>query len=219
MTRDFSRRAFLGGALGAPHVLAANPRDVRIVTVETDEEHYLYRTPIKFGGAVVDRVTLLNVRCTVEGRDGKTARGFGSMPLGNVWSFPSKTLKYDQTLYAMQTLAGRIRQITATCGEFGHPVELNHLLEPEWLKAATEVSAELKLAEPIPKLAALVAASPIDAALHDAYGKFHGRSAYHCYTREFLRDDLSRYLGPSSKASTSSDTCWRTRSRACRSIT
>lgn len=195
MTHNLSRRTFLASAFAAPSVLAANPRDMRIVVVETDEEHYLYRTPIKFGGAVVDRVTLLNVRCTVEDRSGRRVRGFGSMPLGNVWSFPSKTLKYDQTLFAMQTLAGRVRQVTSNCREYGHPVELNHLLEPAWLKAAAEVSAELKLAEPIPKLCALVTASPFDAALNDAYGKLHGRSAYRCYTREFLKEDLSRYLG------------------------
>jgi L-alanine-DL-glutamate epimerase-like enolase superfamily enzyme len=195
MTRNLSRRSFLGAAFAAPAVLAANPRDMRVVVVETDEENYLYRTPIKFGGAVVDRVTLLNVRCTVEDRNGRRVRGFGSMPLGNVWSFPSKTLKYGQTLHAMQTLAGRLRQVTSSCREFGHPVELNHLLEPAWLKAAAEVSTELKLAEPIPKLCALVTASPFDAALNDAYGKLHGCSAYRCYTREYLKDDLSRYLG------------------------
>ena len=33
------------------------------------------------------------------------ARGFGSMPLGNVWSFPSKTLAYETTLDAMKNLA------------------------------------------------------------------------------------------------------------------
>ncbi|MBI5282236.1 MAG: hypothetical protein HY858_11190 [Candidatus Solibacter usitatus] len=163
-----------------------NPRDIRIDGVSMSEESYLYRTPIKFGGTVVDRVTLLNVEVTVRDRGGKTARGFGSMPLGNVWSFPSKTLSYDQTLAAMQELAKKLRPITADCREFGHPVELNHLLEPEWLKAAGGAA---------PKLCALVTASPFDAAIHDAYGKLHGRSTYHCYTREFLREDLGRYLG------------------------
>ncbi|MBI5085285.1 MAG: hypothetical protein HZB13_11890 [Acidobacteria bacterium] len=150
------------------------------------EESYLYRTPIKFGGTVVDRVTLLNVEVAVRDRAGRTARGFGSMPLGNVWSFPSKTLSYDQTLAAMQELAKKLRTITAECREFGHPVELNFLMEPEWLKAAGGA---------VPKLCALVTGSPFDAAIHDAYGKLHGHSVYRCYTREFLREDLGRYLG------------------------
>lgn len=183
-----SRRTFLA----APYVLLPNPLDMRIDGVETSEENFTYRTPIKFGGSVVDRVTLLNVRIRARNRSGREATGFGSMPLGNIWSWPSRKLGYDSTLAAMQHLATRLRRITAACQEYGHPVEINHLLEPAWLKAAAEVRSP----EPAPKLAVLVTASPFDAALHDAYGKLCGASVYHCYTRRHLREDLSRYLGP-----------------------
>jgi L-alanine-DL-glutamate epimerase-like enolase superfamily enzyme len=167
----------------------ANPRDIRIDSVSIDEESYTYRTPIKFGGTVVDRVTLLNVKLQASGRDGRRVEGFGSMPLGNVWSYPSKTLTYDQTLKQMQDLAQEFRRIMADCREYGHPVELNHLIEPQWLKASKTV----------PKLAALVVGSPFDAALHDAYGKLHKVSTYHTYTREYLTEGLDRYLGPEFK--------------------
>ena len=196
-----SRRSFLFAAAAAPlacsapNVSRANPNDIRIDSVEMAEEFFLYRTPIKFGGSVVDRVTLLNVKVRVSNRAGATAAGFGSMPLGNVWSFPSKTLKYDDTLRAMQALAKQVLSITASYRDYGHPVEINHHLEPAWLKAAADVSAAIKLAEPIPKLCALVTASPFDAALNDAYGKLHNRPIYRCYGEEFLRDDLGRYLG------------------------
>jgi len=195
MNKTLSRRSFVGALLAAPAVAKQNPLDVRIEEVTTSEESYLYRTPIKFGGTVVDRVTLLNVKVRVRNRGGKTAEGFGSMPLGNVWSYPSKTMKYEQTLGAMQSLAVKLRKITADCRDYGHPVELNHLIEPAWLKAAAEVDAELKLAEGVPKLAVLVTGSPFDAAVHDAYGKLYGKSVYHCYTREYLWEDLGRYLG------------------------
>jgi hypothetical protein len=66
--------------------------DIRIDDVSFSYEDFHYRTPIKFGGTVVDRVTLLNVQVVVRTRAGKEARGFGSMPLGNVWSFPSRQL-------------------------------------------------------------------------------------------------------------------------------
>ncbi len=190
-----TRRGFLASLAAAPQLLAQNPRDVRIVDVVTSREDYTYRAPLKFGGAIVDRVTLLNVNVTIADRAGRTAKGFGSMPMGNIWAFPSKTMNYSQTLAAMQTLAAKLRTITASCTEFGHPVELNHILEPAWLRAGDDTTRELKLAEPIPKLCTLVTASPFDAALHDAYGKLNKRSAYHCYGREFLREDLSRYLG------------------------
>lgn len=192
---QLNRRSFLGALAFAPQVMRTNPLDMRVEGVEIEEESYVYRTPIKFGGTVLDRVTLLNVKVRARNRDGKQVTGFGSMPLGNVWSYPSKTLKYEQTLGAMQALARKVRVITADFHDYGHPVELNHHLEPLWLKAAAEVNAEMKLAEPMPKLAALVTASPFDAAMHDAYGKLCGASVYHCYTREHLREDLGRYLG------------------------
>ncbi len=183
-----NRRAFLGSLLAAPQIAKTNPRDVRIDSVSMEEESYTYRTPIKFGGTVVDRVTLLNVKVRVSGRDGRSVEGFGSMPLGNVWSYPSKTLTYDQTLKAMQDLSKEIRRIMADCKDYGHPVELNHLLEPQWLKAATSV----------PKLCALVVASPFDAACTTPTASFTV-STYHTYTREYLAEGLDRYLGPDFK--------------------
>lgn len=204
-TTRLSRRSFLFSAAaaavacGAPNISRTNPNDVRIESVDIEEEFYLYRTPIKFGGAEVDRVTLLNVRMRIRNRGGQTAEGFGSMPLGNVWSFPSRVMKYEETLAAMQALAKRLQKITAAYTGFGHPVEINHQLEPAWLAAADEVSQQMKLAEPIPKLCTLTTGSPFDAALHDAYGKLYKRNTYYTYTREFLKEDLGRYLGPDYK--------------------
>ncbi|MBM3890174.1 MAG: hypothetical protein FJ388_13755, partial [Verrucomicrobia bacterium] len=76
----------------------AKPTDLRIVAVRTSYEDYAYRTPIKFGGMVVVKVTLLNVECDAVTRAGRATRGFGSMPLSNTWAFPSRVLNYDQTL-------------------------------------------------------------------------------------------------------------------------
>ncbi len=75
-------------------------------------EDYPYRTPYEFGGRSVDRVTLLNVHCTVETVNGRVAEGFGSMTMGNEWAFPSKTLPYETTLDAMKRLAARIARAT-----------------------------------------------------------------------------------------------------------
>ena len=129
-----------------PFVLRAVTRDkdIAVADIAFGYQDYLYRTPIKFGGTVVDRVTLLNVDCVVRTRPGKTAKGFGSMPLGNVWSFPSKTMPYDQTLGAMKELSGADRRDhDDRARESGHPIDLNTLLEPKYLEAAAEVSTEL----------------------------------------------------------------------------
>jgi L-alanine-DL-glutamate epimerase-like enolase superfamily enzyme len=172
------------------------PTDIHIASVQHQYEDYLYRTPIKFGGTTLDRVTLVNVECTVRTGAGKTARGFGSMPLGNVWSFPSRVLGYDATLAAMKTLVERIVRIVGDCTEAGHPIDLAVALEPEHHKAAADVTRDLRLPEPIPPLCTLVAASAFDGAVHDACGKVHGLNCYHTYGPDFLSHDLGHYLGP-----------------------
>jgi L-alanine-DL-glutamate epimerase-like enolase superfamily enzyme len=169
---------------------------IRVEDVRLAYEEYRYRSPIKFGGVALDRVTLLNVHCRVRTLAGKSAAGFGSMPLGNVWAFPSKSLPYDKTLATMKMVAERIATLVAKCREYGHPIDLAHLLEPEFHKAALQVGDQLRLDEPIPPLATVVSASPFDAALHDAFGKVHGLNCYDTYGRDFLPHDLSHYLGP-----------------------
>ena len=201
MQKPISRRALLGGAATVPFMsfAATKATDIRIDEVTYSFEDYKYRTPLKFGGTEVDRVTLLNVNASVRNSAGKVVKGFGSMPLGNVWSFPSKTMPYDTTLNAMKVLAARMAKITNGYKEFGHPVDINWDIEPVYLKAAEEVSRELKLDQPIPKLCTLVTGSPFDAAIHDAFGKLHNRSAYQTYGPDLMSHDLSKYIGPEFK--------------------
>jgi len=195
--RAFLRSAALAPVLGAAR--AATRTQIRIVEVRFSYQDFRYRTPYRFGAQTVDRVTLLNVDCTVRAKDGRTVRGFGSMTMGNAWSFPSKTMSYDTTLGAMKALAGRISNVTNAYREAGHPVDINGALEPEYLKAAGNVSRELHLSEPIPKLCTLVTASPFDAAIHDAYGKLLGVSCYRTYGPDAMPYDLQHYLGASYK--------------------
>ncbi len=203
-----TRRGFLSGLVAAPvagtavrAVGTTAPRmtDIRILDVRHGYQDWRYRAPYKFGGRVVDRVTILNVRCRVETRAGKSAWGFGSMTMGNMWAFPSPTMSYDVTLGAMKDLAERMARLTSQCREVGHPLDLALVLEAEYLAAAAEVSRERKLDQPIPKLCTLVVASPFDAALHDAFGKVHARNVYATYGPDLMTHDLSRYLGPDFK--------------------
>ncbi len=172
----------------------AKPTDIQILEVTFDYEDYIYRAPLKFHGMVVDQVRLLNVHARVQTASGKEAEGFGSMPMGNIWAFPSQVLSYDETLHAMEAMAERFVAETNNCNETAHPIDLAEMLEPQFLRIADEVAKALKLAEPIPKLCALVTASPIDAALHDGFGKANGINCYNGYGKEFMSHDLSHYL-------------------------
>lgn len=204
--RKFLKAASLGTLALSPiatHLMIVSPKgkssDIRIKDIAVSYEDFPYRTPYEFGGRSVDRVTLLNVHCTVETLNGHVANGFGSMPMGNEWSFPSKTLSYGTTLEAMKRLAERIRKITESYTEAGHPIDISFVLESEYLKAATEVTQEMRLDQPIPKLCTLVTASPFDAAVHDAFGKAHDLNCYSAYGPEFMSHDLAHYLSPEFK--------------------
>lgn len=167
-----------------PSSLGTNSRasDIRILEVRQSFEDHKYRAPYQFRGRSVNHVTLLNVDVRVATTSGKEATGFGSMPLGNAWSFLSPVVTYDQSLESMNRPA--------------HPIDINFELEPEYLKAANEVSHQLKLGEPIPKLCTQVTASAFDAALHDAFGKANDISCYLGYGSQHMAHDLSHYLGP-----------------------
>jgi len=194
--RNFLQGMMLGGMAAPAFCFAGRkPTDIRVEDVSHSYEEFLYRAPYVFGGRSVDRATILNVRCRVRTRGGSVAEGFGSMSLGNTWSFPSRVMPYDTTLGAMKALADRIRTITAGCRDYGHPIELNGLLEPSYLEAARDVSRSLQLAAPVPKLCTLVTASPFDAAIHDAYAKAQGLNCYSVYGSGFMNRDLSAWLG------------------------
>jgi L-alanine-DL-glutamate epimerase-like enolase superfamily enzyme len=78
----------------------------------------------------------------------------------------------------------------------GHPLEITHDLAAEYQPAADTVVREAGLAEPMPRLAQLVAASPLEAAIHDAYGRALGENAYNLLGAEYVNRDLASYLLP-----------------------
>src|SRR5262252_7039379 len=184
-----TRRNFLGGAVSIPAAAAGiRAGGIRVEEIEHSYEDFLYRTPYRFGGREVDRVTLLNVRCRVRSRDGATAEGFGSMTMGLAWAWPQAARAYDRGLDLMKQLAGHVASITGDFPEYGHPIDINVALEPAYLAAAAEIAD-------IPKLCTLVVASPFDAAIHDAFGKLNGRNCYESYGADLTLRDLSAYLG------------------------
>ncbi|MEX1042076.1 MAG: mandelate racemase/muconate lactonizing enzyme family protein [Pirellulaceae bacterium] len=177
----------------------AKPTDIRVRDIHHDTETIEYRSPMKFGGRVVTAVTLLNTKVTVETREGKVGSGFGSMTMGNVWGWPSAVVSSDDTLKALVLLGERITDELATISEADHPLVLEERLAERFPALAAAVQQELNLAEAIPQLAILVAASPVRAALHDAYGKALGLNSYNTLGKEFIEPDLSHFLTPDFK--------------------
>jgi len=202
-----SAGALAGGIVSASltggiNVLSAASRkksDIRIDHISFGYDEHLFRAPVGFAGAVVDRATMVTVRCSVRTAGGKVASGFGSIPFNHTFSFPSKKLTNEAKNDAMKALAAELAKVTGSHQEFAHPIEINWDLAPLYLKAAAEVSERLRLADPIPKLCTLVTAAAFDAAIHDAFGKANGMNCFDTYGPAFMNQDLSHYLGATYK--------------------
>lgn len=171
------------------------PTDVRIVSVETQTEKIAYRSPIKFGGRVVTDAVLLHAFVEVETRDGRRGRGCGSMPMGNVWAWPSSQ-PTAKTEAALVEFAQRFNRAAGGHAETAHPLEITKHLAAGHAAIAADVVRALDIAETMPRLAQLVAASPFEAALHDAQGRAVGRNSYDLLGPEFVDYDLSHDLLP-----------------------
>jgi L-alanine-DL-glutamate epimerase-like enolase superfamily enzyme len=170
--------------------------DVRIVDARFEVEETPYRAPLKFGGRVVDGSKVLNVYATVETSAGRRAEGHGAMPVGNVWGWPTSRVEPSLTEQAVRRTAEGIVKLAASCREKGHALDLVAAIEPRYQATADAITVSLGIREGMPKLMTLVAASPFDAAVHDAYGKVHGRNVYQCYGEEFANHDLAHDLTP-----------------------
>jgi L-alanine-DL-glutamate epimerase-like enolase superfamily enzyme len=187
--------SILSGGIAPAAIIKPSHKGITVRDVKTHFIEHKYRAPYKFGGTAVDRVTMLHVEVQATAADGTAVTGSAAMPMGNIWSYPSKEMSYEQTLHAMRLLAADIRQITADFSERAHPIEIHHQLQPAYLAAAQRISSEKNLPTPIPKLCTLVVASAFDAALHDAMGKSLAVSSYATYDAACMGYDLSRYLG------------------------
>lgn len=171
--------------------------DIRVVEAAVTFEPCPFRSPLKFGGRVVDRSQLINVQVTVESRGKRHSTGMGSMPVGNVWAWPSDVVGPQQTEQAMLNFAEEVVDICTDFDQFEHPLDLIFNLSAEYEHLGKRVAQKLGLQEPVPRLAALVAASPLDAAIHDAFGKVNLINCFNGLSKQFMNADLSEYLDDS----------------------
>lgn len=172
----------------------ARPTDIRIVDVVCEFESVPFRAPLKFGGRVQTETTLINVQVMVETADGRHATGLGSMPTGSVWAWPSQVVNPEQATAAIKTFAEEACHIANDYPEYSHPLESIYQISAEYGHLGRSVSNRLHLDEPMPPLAQMVAASPLDAAVHDAFGRVNEINSYDGLGSEFLDADLAEFL-------------------------
>ncbi|MEC8553753.1 MAG: mandelate racemase/muconate lactonizing enzyme family protein [Planctomycetota bacterium] len=173
----------------------ANPSDITVHEVSNSTRNFVYRQPMKFGGRVVEDVCVLRTEVTVtRAATKKKVKGIGEMTMGNAWAWPSK-IPGKITLRLMNELANRVAARAQEADLQGDPLQISHRIKDIRNAVVSEMQVEYKIQEPIPELAGMVATSPLDAAIHDAYGRALGANSFQCMTADYLNEDLSAYLG------------------------
>lgn len=179
--------------------------DIRPISLDVFVTMEKPRTPLKFGNVVMRETPFVHVRATVENLDGNTAEGWGGIFLSDVWAWPDPAVPQPTKHHAMMRLVDEWARRFAEYNLYAHPIDIWWDTHDELRFVAERLSANLSLPSPIPYLASLVCASPVDAALHDAFGKAAGINSYNGYGRSYMQHDLARYLGKTFKGAYLSD--------------
>ncbi len=171
--------------------------DIKIINLEPFYRTDRFRVPLKFGSVVVTDSTSLIVKATVENRKGEIADGWGAMPLMDKWAFPDPSVSHEKKFEAMKQVGEGTCKILEkrSSKSFAHPIDIMLGTKNEILKIAKKVNREVGLKVPMPVLGVLVSTSPIDAAIHDAFGRVNKMCSYEGYSLEYMEHDLSFYLG------------------------
>jgi L-alanine-DL-glutamate epimerase-like enolase superfamily enzyme len=170
--------------------------DIRVREIQVFYTPCVARTPLKFGAVVVEALDFATVRAVVENRRGETAEGWGGIFVMDFWGWPDAALTHEAKSAAMKEVQAGFCDLVLEHGGWGHPISLFHEVEPGLRDLNLAVCAGAGLSPAQPFLSALVCASPVDAAIHDAFGNVNGVDVYQAYGAEFMAQDLSTWLGP-----------------------
>ncbi|NLO05461.1 MAG: hypothetical protein GX131_06475, partial [candidate division WS1 bacterium] len=69
--------------------------DIKLVDIEPVFTDEVFRTPLKFGTGIIEAITSLTVKATVENRTGQTAEGLGNILLSDIWGYPSAEMSHE----------------------------------------------------------------------------------------------------------------------------
>ena len=136
--------------------------DIRVVEVEPLFYLEKARTPLKFGGVVMDAAEMFKARVRVESRAGRTADGWGAIFLSDVWAWPSPIVPHEERAKVMHRVAERCAELVAGWKEFAHPIDIAIGLEDD-VKRAVVVSNSTNMLGNTPVSTSHRRLSPFDA--------------------------------------------------------
>jgi L-alanine-DL-glutamate epimerase-like enolase superfamily enzyme len=169
--------------------------DIRIKEARVSYEEDRLRTPLVLATGPIREVTRARVDLVAETRDGRVARGVGEMCLSDAWGFPSTTISHEARDAVMRRLTEQFAAAVVRHTEPDHPIGLFEDVLKDLDGMRKSLSREAGLPEEMPRLGALVCASAVDLAVHDAFGRALGLDSYAALGLDHGAD-LGRWLGP-----------------------
>ncbi len=175
----------------------SKPSDVRIEAVSLTFHDERLTVPLHLSRGAITEVTYAKVVIDLRTRAGQPSQGIGAILLSDLWAFPHPVYTHAQKDQAMRALCTAIAAALQSNDEYSDPLEKGHQLEQVLTALMRDVEQKLPFLEAgiLPHLAALNCLAPFDAAVHDAWGRALGGSAYNFYAADWLNADLGVYLG------------------------
>ena len=171
--------------------------DITIKAANVRFEDFAFRTPLELSTGRITSIRLAEACVRVEDRAGRSAEGRGAIFLGDLWSWPSQRVDSSTRVAVMQRICERLAsELPGVSDGYRHPIAHGYeLFTSARPQIATSVGSNQALPEEVPELASAVCLSIFDAAIHDAFGRLHGVSAYAALRSPLFENDLSEWLG------------------------
>lgn len=163
--------------------------NAQVLEASVDFSEQPFVKPLRLSSGVITRITqaTATVRVRVNGME---ATGRGAIYLSDLWAWPDAAMTHEMKDAALRAfcraIASDIRAMTEH--REAHPLVLGLVLHDHAHLAAARCSPA------IPDLAAAMALSPFDAAIHDAVGRALGCPALAIYSEPFSCEASDNYF-------------------------
>ncbi|MGW5198596.1 enolase C-terminal domain-like protein [Streptomyces spiralis] len=174
----------------------ARPSDVRIDHAEVRYRAVPFRTPLVLSSGPITGLTEAQVTLGVRNRTGAAASGHGTVLLSHPWAYGGTPCQGEDRDAVMRTVVELARDAAVAADGYHDPLRLGTDLARALGEFVGQARAVHQLPHPMPRLAGLLCLAPVDTALHDAWARAAGGSAYPLYDADHLGADLADYLGP-----------------------
>ncbi|MEI2833178.1 MAG: mandelate racemase/muconate lactonizing enzyme family protein [Acidimicrobiia bacterium] len=164
-------------------------KDYIIENIDINFKKVVFLKPLNLSKGKITELSEATVTVNIVDQNGSQASGIGSVLLSYPWAWPDTELTNEACDDTLRMVLKKIIEFIDCNNRFLNPLEMGIAIDEQ----LDDILSSFELN--IPRLAGAICVAPLDAAIHDAWGKLHGKSVYKMYTKEYLYKDLSAYIG------------------------